>query len=223
MNTFNTKRNVNFFIPFFVFFISNTALGQQFNTTWDLLLQNKRSEALETISKEKNNTTLHYLIVQQIVKEDNGILIPDNNFINRLLSFEDYQYYIYALWDESFVFSDYVSSGFNSYNEKAIKEAFKVPYTNTSIKNSMVYLNAILNRHYKNWESYKLLLNEIPFIKNWEFTGLFENLNNSGLTISYEPETNPSNKAIFQYSKLWIGTLVHPFNTTRTLSFLLKS
>lgn len=207
-----------FFLIFSVI-LSQGLLSQNLTAVWDLLLLNKRTEALEQIAKVKDTTTIDYLVARQLIKEDNGFLTPDNHFLNALVTHPDFEYYLYALWAETFVFSDYVSSGFNEYSMVAVDKLKGSNIKNTSIRLSMDYITAAKALHLKDWNSYKTINQKINAVRDWEFCGVFENINNSGLSIAYEPETNPSNKAVFNTNNYGLTQWYVPSKQTEPYYF----
>lgn len=161
------------------------------------MLQNNRIEALKLFNKQKDTTGIQYLITKQVIREDNGLITPDKNFIKRLQTHPDFEYYLYALWNESFVFSDYVGSGFNAFNKNAIQQVNESNIKTNAIKTSFLYVKSTMSLSEGNWEDYEKINAQIPAVNQWEFCGLFENMNNSGHTIAYPPETNPSHEVQF--------------------------
>lgn len=69
--------------------------------------------------------------------------------------------------------------------------------SNSTIKNALYYLQAITKRSQRDWQSYASIINNINALKDWEYCGVFENLNSSGIDVSYEPENNASDDSVF--------------------------
>ncbi|SIS38938.1 Tetratricopeptide repeat-containing protein [Zobellia uliginosa] len=164
--------------------------GQENNkleTHWQYLFQNRQSEALSKFEKKKQKT-LPEILTREIIKNENGIFANDEGFIEKVGSFPDFEYYLYALWSHNFFFDTYLSTGFNGKNVRNIKTLQLEAIQNPTVKESLRYLKSAVAQHSDDWETYYQINAEIPAIKAWQFCGSFENLNGSGLDTEYGPE-----------------------------------
>ncbi|WP_273273390.1 transglutaminase domain-containing protein [Maribacter polysiphoniae] len=161
------------------------------NTTyekhWEHLFRNERKEALSTLRKSKDDD-IAYFLSQEIIKAENGNFTNPDDFIQQLMAYKDFEYYLYALWTQNFFFDGYIESGFNNKNSKNIKDIDLGRIKNPTVLEAMKYLKSIVARHNNDWEGYYRMNSEMASIKKWQYCGTFENLNGSGLDIAYEPE-----------------------------------
>ncbi|WP_340065812.1 transglutaminase domain-containing protein [Ascidiimonas aurantiaca] len=186
----------------FLLFSLNSLLSQniQHAEVWKALLQNDREEALRLFEENHEVNDLRSLLMHEILKVENGHLNfenPEAPFYEKLASYPDYEYFLYALWNNFFVFNDYLDSGFNAKIEYGIKTMFEKDISLPLVKESLRYLNSVVYRNEWATDTYTSLQDEMNFIKSWQFCGTFENLNNSGLDHVYPPETDAAAKEPF--------------------------
>lgn len=155
--------------------------------TWQYLLKNNRQESAVYANK-LTDETIGDFITKRIIAAENGRLNTDKDFVKGLTSYKNFQYYLYAFWNESYIFSDYVESGFNKGHRDITEILLNSEIENPTIKNAIYYLKAIIEREKKNVASYYDNLSKIKALNQWQFCGVFENLNQSGLDIVYPPE-----------------------------------
>jgi len=176
-------------IPFL--FINSLTAQDNSESYWNLLLKNETKLALNNFKKvnKKTDKSLESLISKEILRNENGLIYnASKDFIKDFKSFTNYEYYLYAFWNNPFIFDNYLATGFHNKNSK-VMDAFNADeIKNTVVKYSIKYIQASKNRDDRDFKGYKAKLKEIPVIKNWQFCGVFENLNNSGFDTPYEPE-----------------------------------
>ncbi|WP_435415717.1 transglutaminase domain-containing protein [Polaribacter aestuariivivens] len=182
------------------FIFTATISQNKIDSYWNLLLKNQPAAASEEfISKNKNyKNSIETLITNEILRNENGLINgASDGFIEQLKKYDNYEYYVYAFWNNPFIFDSYLTTGFHNSNSSVI-DAFEVDeFNNQTIKHALQYVKAIKNRDNKNYKDYKNKFATIPVIKNWQFCGVFENLNKSGLDKEYEPETYAKNDKEF--------------------------
>lgn len=186
----NTKR---FFLPVFLIFFTILSFRAQnnFDNYWDLLLKNNTKEAFKDFKKtnKKIDKSIELLITNEILRNENGFINgPSEDFISKVTSFEDYEYFLYAFWNNPFFFDSYLTTGFHKINSKVLADLETQGINNATIKHALQYIKAVKDRNYKEFDSYKEKIATIPVIKNWQYCGVFENLNKSGFDSQYEPE-----------------------------------
>ncbi len=182
----------------FTFFISLNCIAQtQEKNYWDALLQNDREKALKEFKKLNAETNFEMLATEQIINVENGILSRDKKFIEEVVNDKDFEMYLYALWNEIYFFNTYIETGFNPLIVKNVEEVSKVAFKNQTLKDAIFYMNAIVSRHGNNWDAYYKNIAKMNFINDWQYCGVFENLNESGLDEVYGPETNAVSKEDF--------------------------
>ncbi len=157
---------------------------------WKLLLENKRKEALDLVKKIKdNNASDEELILKQIVLYENGYLSETKNFVKALVKRPYAPYYIYALSSTQLLVN---------YNEYSEINKTKIDYTDilydASVNNPAVEALVAEMKHYYDFSQYRggtaaEILKKVKPVNQWQYCGVFENLNNSGMDIPYEPET----------------------------------
>ncbi|MEZ4796553.1 MAG: transglutaminase domain-containing protein [Flavobacteriaceae bacterium] len=181
-----------------VFFLSNIFLNAQKSNDdfWNKLLNNDR-EFANSIFSENKLSTIETLIINEILREENGRFLENPNFITNFLKQDDFEYYLYALWNKTYIFDDYLDKGFSDKNRNIFKKINAANFKNSSIKDAIFYLNSVIAREDNNWEGYFALNDSIKAIKKWQYCGVFENLNKSGLDRTYLPETVPISEENF--------------------------
>ena len=186
---------------------------------WEKLLNNERSEALE-LSKKLPTDNIDQVIINEIVRSENGLFIGSEEFVQQLAKAEEREPYLFALWNERFLFDAYLSRGFNRRTASNLDVLFAKEYTNTTLRGGLDYLKAVKERAHYNFFSYKSLVSKIPAIREWQVCGVFENLNNSALNKEYGPEKFPqstggfnanSNGIVDWYVPEWSGNHVYLF------------
>lgn len=165
---------------------------------WDLLLSNKRTEARNLFDKSLKaqvNTKVEYFLLDKLIELESGKVYFDVSFVEDFAKFPDSKYYLCSLFKKPFVLDDTQSVGFTDQtyakvDAMAASETFK----NDPM---VIYYKAIADRNRKNYDSYNTHIKMLNSIMNWQLCGVFENLNDSGIDISYEPETYPKNDKLF--------------------------
>ncbi|WP_149273518.1 transglutaminase domain-containing protein [Pareuzebyella sediminis] len=163
---------------------------------WQQLFNNQREDAISEFKLQKKNSLSH-LLTHEVLKVENGVFSNPEGFINTISSYPDFEYYLYALWNQSFFFNTYLTSGFNGKSSKNIEDIDLERIKNTTVKESLRYLKSAVAQHHGDWNRYFELNAEVPSIKAWQYCGSFENLNGSGLATEYGPEKNPISKSDF--------------------------
>ncbi|WP_308993363.1 DUF3857 domain-containing protein [Mariniflexile litorale] len=184
-----------------VFFVLVCNIAQVFSQNkqdkfWEALLKNDRVLADKILKSEKNND-LEFLITNEILREEMGKFVEHPVFTEAFLQQPDFEYYLYALWNESYVFDVYLETGFDKRNKDVLEAVSQSTIKNQDIKDALSYLNSVVSRENNAWDKYFALNDSIPSIKDWQYCGVFENLNESGLDRYYEPESKAYSKTPF--------------------------
>lgn len=152
-----------------------------------LLLNNERADALKLVEKlDQSNVENYYL--KQIVLKENGEIANGYNYLEGLLNKADFEPYLFASWHETFLFSDYESQGFAPLELRRLQEIKTPQLQNASLRDAYSYMQSIHAEVSRDFDKQKQLVASIKNIENWELVGPFENLNDSGLNITYAPE-----------------------------------
>lgn len=165
---------------------------------WDLLLSNKRADArnlFDKTLKSKVNTKVEYFLLDKIIELESGKIDFDASFIEGFEKFPDSKYYLCSLFKKPFILDDTQTVGFtdqtySKVDALASSEVFK----NDPM---VIYYKAIADRNRKDYVSYDRHIKLLNSIMNWQLCGVFENLNDSGIDIAYEPEVYPKNDKLF--------------------------
>ncbi|MCK5400719.1 MAG: tetratricopeptide repeat protein, partial [Flavobacteriaceae bacterium] len=128
---------------------------------------------------------------------ENGIMQCDPNFVSKVSSYPNFENYLFSNWMLPYFFNDYIENGFNSttFEVPHLLDATKI--SNSTVKNSLYYLQAVTKRHQREWDKYANLINNINAVDEWEYCGVFENLNSSGIEMPYDPEEIVSTGIVF--------------------------
>lgn len=181
----------------FSLLLNNIIFSQDHNALfWDSLLNNDRESAGE-IFKKFDKGTIQGLITNEILRQENGLFFANKPFIKEFLNQKGFEYYLYGLWNKTYFFDSYLSTGLNEKNIRILEEVSKSKLTNETIKDAILYLNSVTARHTNDWNRYFDLNDSINVIKSWQYCGVFENLNKSGLDRYYPPETMSLSKTDF--------------------------
>ncbi len=172
-----------------VFNLFHTCLyAQNQDEIWQELLSNNREKALELVMTPGFEKDVETAILKQIVRMENGHLMSEKDFLTRFQQYPNYEHYLFAHWNNPYIFEDYLGSGFSKTLSDAITNMDSDRIESQGLKNSLIYLQAIAKRYENDWERYEQLSRSIPALDTWEYCGAFENLNESGLVTPYPPE-----------------------------------
>lgn len=186
------------FVLVCLFVVTVSAQQQNYSQVLQLLLENKRTEARnlfdKQFSKSKYNQ-VELLFLDALIDEEMGRIEYDATFLKNIENLPNAQYYIDPLINSNFVCGNINGEYFDDLmvekiNFLAQSKAFK----NFNI---VQYRKAILERKKNNLAEATTVFNAFQAIKKWQFCGVFENLNSSGLETEYEPEYYAKNDKLF--------------------------
>lgn len=184
-------------LAFFMCFVIDTSFAQKHSKIWDALLSNDRQSALTLINKTDLDSDIESLILKKIIEMENGVMMADPDFVSKISKYPNYQNYLFANWSLSHFFGDYNGQGFDStsYEIPHLIDAANIP--NTTVSNGLYYLQATAKRLQRKWSEYSNLIGKINTLSEWEYCGVFENLNSSGIQMPYKPEGEVSKDVVF--------------------------
>lgn len=165
---------------------------------WDLLLANKRDEAQNLFNKElkpKENSNVDYLILGKIIETEMGKMAFDDQFIKQFISTCKNKEYLYPIWYKLYAMDNTKVNGFNDYTYKKMDLLASSPTFKDDPQ--VIYYKAICDRKRKDFEGFKSNIARLNGIEDWQYCGVFENLNDSGLETEYEPELYANNDKLF--------------------------
>lgn len=165
---------------------------------WDLLLANNRTEARKSFDKDfrkSANSTIELFLLDNMIDLESGKIDFDETFVTTLSQFPESKYYIPALINKQFMVNDLKTAGYDDNIHKKID----VLASNPTFKSNpiIIYNKAIADRNRRNYKGFNETIKSLNSIMDWQFCGPFENLNDSGIDIVYEPELYPKNDKIF--------------------------
>ncbi len=188
--------NKNLIYLGFCFLFVQSSFAQNY---WKHILNNDRAAAYTSVEAEyKKNKSLENILSKEIIWYETGRVDPSTSFLKDFTAHAEFPNYLYALWNEEYLFGSYISDGFNKTKRETIETLYGKKYNDITLSSAMSYLNAILARQYNNFPGYRKFSKEIEMIRSWQFCGVFENLNNSGLDVVYEPELHATNVHPFE-------------------------
>jgi thioredoxin-like negative regulator of GroEL len=181
-----------------ILFVNVTFAQTAEKKVWDLLLANKREDARKLFDKElksKEETNVDYLILDAILEYEMGKLAFEDDYVLKFIKTCKQKDYLYPLWYKPFFIDNPNSNGYNDFTYKKI-DLFAASET---FKNDpiVIYFKAVCDRKRKNFEGFSEQIKKLNAIEDWQYCGVFENLNDSGLETEYEPELYAKNDKLF--------------------------
>ncbi|MES2573580.1 MAG: transglutaminase domain-containing protein [Bacteroidota bacterium] len=164
----------------------------------NLLINNKREEARILFDKQfgKSKTSnIDLLFLDAFIDEESGKINFDETFIKNLEKLPNSQYYIAPFINKEIILGDVSADACNELTYK------KIDYLSASPKFKdlpiVKYRKGIFESKRMQFEEAKKSFATLETIDQWQFCGVFENLNGSGLDIEYEPEIYAKNDKLF--------------------------
>ncbi|MGL2966071.1 transglutaminase domain-containing protein [Flavobacterium sp. XGLA_31] len=183
----------------FCLFISQFALAQNTETkVWKLLLSNKRTEARKLFDQElksKKNKTIDLFLLDNFIDLESGKSDYDETFVKTLATFPESGFYYCPLVKRQFILDEIQTVGFNDNTYKKIDALAQLAAFKDNPQ--VIYYKAIADRNRKDYTGYANAIKQLHSIMDWQLCGPFENLNDSGIDIEYEPEAYPKNDKSF--------------------------
>ncbi len=180
------KKQTIFMLLSFVFMLTQ---AQDTQKIWDALLKNDRQTALKLVNAIKTKkATMEQIVLKQIVRRKSGIFSKDKDFLNSFSAKDNFDYYLFPLWNEEYIFKDYLSQSFEKDIIDNVNFFAKQPIKNTTVKAGLTYLEGIIGRYLNTFDKLQEKDALLMGIKDWQYCGVFENLNNSGMDTAYPPE-----------------------------------
>ncbi|WP_170141401.1 transglutaminase domain-containing protein [Flavobacterium aquicola] len=183
----------------FLLFVSNFIYSQaDYTNVLNLLINNKRDEARVLFDKQfgKSKTTnIDLLFLDAFIDEQSGKISFDETMLKNLEKLPNSQYYIAPFINKDMILSDISTDACNDLTYT------KIDYLASSPKFKdlpiVKYRKAIFERKRMKFEDAQKSFADLGVITQWQFCGVFENLNGSGLEIEYEPEIYAKNDKLF--------------------------
>lgn len=183
-----------------VYFLSVGAFAQSkdHSKTWELLLNNKRNEARNYYDKTLQSQKLknfETLFLDALIDQEMGKIIFDETFIKNFVNITDEEAYVYPILKEKFMIGNVEESGYDDYTYK--KADILYESKNFQHLNGAIGYKAYFDFLRNNLKGSAEALAKFGRIDKWQYAGVFENLNGSGMDNEYEPETYAKNDKLF--------------------------
>jgi hypothetical protein len=183
----------------FLLFLSNFIYSQvDYTNVLNLLVNNKRKEARVLFDKQfgKTKTTnIDLLFLDAFIDEQSGRISFDETMLKNLEKLPNSEYYIAPFINRDIVLGDFSTDACNDLTYA------KMDYLSASPKFKdlpiVKYRKAIFERKRMQFEAAQKTFEELGTITQWQYCGVFENLNGSGLDIEYDPELYAKNDKVF--------------------------
>ncbi|GGB68258.1 hypothetical protein GCM10007424_05340 [Flavobacterium suaedae] len=185
--------------------------AQDTQKVWDLLLKNDREGARETFDKKfkkKKNSNIELLVLDAIIDEELGRIYYDETFLKDFAALDESEKYLYSIWYRKYGIGAPESEG---YDDLAYKKMDYVASVDKFKSNPMViYTKAVYDKRRYDLNSYKTGIEKLGAIEKWQFCGVFENMNGSGLDTEYEAEFYAKNDKTFNANSNGIVNWYNP-------------
>ncbi|MEQ3690705.1 MAG: hypothetical protein ABNG98_04245, partial [Flavobacterium sp.] len=179
-------------------FTLNVFSQNDYSKVVDLLIANKREEARSLFDKQfskSKDQSIDLLFLDAMIDEELGRLSYDETLIKKLEKLENAKFYIDPFINTNFVMGHINDSGYDDLVYKKID----------FLSQSSVFQNLDIVKYRKatseakrlNHTEAKAYYSKLNVITDWQFCGVFENLNSSGLDTEYEPEIYAKNDKLF--------------------------
>jgi len=210
-------------ITLFFFILSSLIVNSQKNSKiWEALLNNKRSEALKLVDNLPIENDTENLILKKLVQMENGIMQSDSIFISNISNYPNFENYLFSNWMLPYFFGDYIGNGFSKNTNELPHLIDTSRIINSTTKNGMYYLQAVTKRNKRDWKGYENIIRQVNAVREWEYCGVFENLNSSGIEMPYEPEENTSNNISFNAHSKGDAAWYKPGDDVEAYEFLIN-
>lgn len=209
-----------------VFFLSAATFAQtkEESKTWELLLSNNRNEArtyFDKNLKEKKLQSLESLFLDVLIDEELGEMVFNESFIKNFAQLERDESYLYPIVKRKFFIGDYETSGFDDYSYKKIDFLAQDKIFGEST--IILEFKSLLDRLRNDKKAADESLSKIRKIDKWQYAGVFENLNGSGLYNDYEPEIYPKSDKLFNANSLgYVGWYTRKFSSNDGFDFFIN-
>jgi hypothetical protein len=195
-------KNILLYAICFLSFNSLFAQTKEETKAWELLLSNKRNEARDFFDKklkDKKTSNFESLFLDALIDEEMGKVTFDETFVKQFANLKLDEAYLYPILKKKFVVGD-SESGYddNSYKIVDFLAQDEIYGLSPAILESKIIFDKIRNNPNSANES----LAKLKRIDKWQFAGVFENLNGSGLYNEYEPENYAKNDKLFNANSL---------------------
>lgn len=197
-NQIYSKQFISLILVLFFSLFGYSQNQKKIDETWNLLLNNKRKEARDSFEKylrKDIDKNIEILLLDAYIEMEFGKIIFDTEFVENFVKYEESKNYLFPMFNQPFMLGNLSNNGYDDYSYQKIDILYNQEHLKTDpivafYKNEMDRRRRVIENKAKTME----ILNPIS---QWQFCGVFENLNDSGLDMEYEPEVYPKNDKIF--------------------------
>lgn len=176
----------------------HSVAAQDSAKVWDLLLNNKREEARKLFNKDllkKKDSDLDLIILDAMIDKEQGRLLFDKSFVEQVAKFNESKNYLYSLWYQPYFIGNVRTDG---YDDLSYQKMDAIASNESYIALPFVkYYKAVFERKKNNYAGYNEYIKQLNVIDKWQYCGVFENMNGSGLNTEYEAEFYAKNDKMF--------------------------
>lgn len=186
------------FISIIIFFCNFSFAQHNYQDVLLLLLQNKRTEARLLFDKKFNKTKksdMDLLMLDGFIRQESGQTDFDESILIALEQHPDARFILPAFMNNPFIFYDIKENMYNDLIYKKIDFLSGSPLFKDL--NIVKYRKLVLDKRRNDTTSVRSIVKSFNVIDRWQFCGVFENLNGSGMDIVYGPEGYAKNDTIF--------------------------
>lgn len=185
-------------ILFLLLFAQMLIAQVNYTPVMDLLLQNKREDARKLFDKnfyklKKDNIDL--LFLDALIDYSRGKLNYDSQLLKDIEKLPNSVYYIDPFINQKFISDDINDVGYNNYTYEKIDFLAQSEIFNK--RPIAIYRKAVADRFRLNDEQALSWFAKLGTISKWQYCGVFENMNGSGMQMDYEPEIYAKNDKQF--------------------------
>ena len=169
---------------------------QNAEKVWNLLLENKRDEARSLFDKNfgvKKTQDFELLFLDALIDSEQGKIHFNDDFTKNLVNLKIDKNLIYPVIFYNFVLGEDIE--IDDYTSKKVDILYNEPLYQNEM--GVAGTKAIIERLKRNSDLSNQIIDKIHNISQWQYCGVFENLNGSGLDIEYEPENYAKNDKLF--------------------------
>jgi hypothetical protein len=197
-NRIYSKQILCFIVAVVFPFLGHSQDQKKVDETWKLLLTNKRKEARDSFEKHLRkdiDKSIEVFLLDAYIEMESGKIIFDTEFIENFVKYEESNNYLFPMFNQPFMLGNLSSNGYDDYTYQKID----ILYNQEHLKTDPVvaYFKNEMDRRRRITDNKAQTLEVLNPIRQWQLCGVFENLNDSGLDMEYEPETYPKNDKLF--------------------------
>lgn len=168
---------------------SGFSVSAQNQNYWKSIMENDRETAMQQVNAAYSQSQdIETMLSYELIRKETGKSSLSPEYFKKFISQEDWEMYLYALWGENFLLGDYQGNGFNASIVENVNTLMEQDIEFETLKQGAYYLKGLVNRYNNDFNGYREYMQMMSGIREWQYCGAFENLNNSGIDAPYPPE-----------------------------------